>query len=166
MVMSAPTVLLPFLMWYRSHSKYEELKKKKAWLLSWTVGVYFLVPIHYNLSAVFKMITFIVLWTPGITCTQLCLHYKSFCLWVFGFLAVTVALARLDWNPPSLCVTVHRKKKVKNVMVWGKSNLNIQNVQSNVGNVQSSVGNASFQYCIAVVGPILSLFVYLTLSPL
>ncbi|XP_064391244.1 translocon-associated protein subunit beta-like [Halichondria panicea] len=30
MVMSAPTILLPFLMWYRSHSKYEDLKTKKA----------------------------------------------------------------------------------------------------------------------------------------
>ena len=29
-IMSAPTILLPLFLWYRSHSKYENLKLKKA----------------------------------------------------------------------------------------------------------------------------------------
>ncbi len=29
--MSTPTVALPLFLWYRSHSKYEALKLKKAW---------------------------------------------------------------------------------------------------------------------------------------
>ena len=30
-IMSAPTILLPFLLWYRSYSKYESLKTKRQW---------------------------------------------------------------------------------------------------------------------------------------